>query len=369
MKVAFFIGGLNRGGAETLLLDTFRRRDIHPFDCILIYRNDGELTDAFRATGVPMFRVRPGRLKVGYIHSLRAVLRRENVDILHTQTLLNAFLGLFCVGLSRRRLVATFHGFFFSKTYRLLAHLVIWFADASVFVSGFVREWYIRHTLFACRQKCHVVYNGIDFSKFETQYPVPDFLESAGSASRNADVTLVMVGNFVSGRSQRFICRCIKGIRRSGTENFRFCFIGRRSESEPERYDECVRFCTENGLLDRVLFLGERNDVPAILQHADGFVYSSDHDTFGIAVVEAIAAGVPVIVNDWNVMQEVTDDGRWARLYKTGDEDSCVEAMKELIKNPERFKEEARINSGKVRERFSIERHISRLFDIYSATV
>ena len=94
MKVAYFIGSLNRGGTETLVLDTFRRKEVAPYESILVYRKEGDLSEAYRATGVPMFRIQPTGLKLGYIPKLRRLLRKEGVDILHTQTHLNAFLGI-----------------------------------------------------------------------------------------------------------------------------------------------------------------------------------------------------------------------------------------------------------------------------------
>ena len=85
-------------------------------------------------------------------------------------------------------------------------------------------------------------------------------------------------------------------------------------------YDECVTYCQQNSLLDKVSFLGSRDDVPTILQQLDAFVYATDHDTFGIGVVEAMAVGIPVFVNDWEVMTEITDNGKFATLYKSKDE-------------------------------------------------
>ena len=361
MKVAYFIGSLNRGGTETLVLDTFRQRAALPYDAVLIYRNEGNLSEDYRSTGVPMIRIKPKGLKLAYFFQLRSALKREGVDILHTQTLLNAFLGLFCVAFSRTRLVASFHGLHTSLIMRVFAHLVIWFADACVFVSEYVRKWYLQHTLFASGKRCHVVYNGIDWSKLDREEPVPDFLDT-GSPSV---VNLAMVGSFVGGRSQKFVCQSLARLPDTGVGNFRFFFVGRRSEAEPERYDECVRFCEEHGLTDRVHFLGERKDVPAMLQHIDGFVYASVHDTFGIAVVEAIAAGVPVVVNDWEVMKDITDNGKWAFLYQTGDVDSCAKVLAELIADPACFKASAQEHAGEIRTRFSIERHIRGLFEVY----
>ena len=369
MRVAYFIGSLNRGGTETLVLDTFRRRDVAPFECILIYRNDGDLTEEYRATGVSMFRNKPHGSKLGYIRKLRGLLKRERVDILHTQTLLNAFLGLFCVCFSHTKLVASFHGFFPSFKDRLLSHFVIWFADASVFVSKYVCKWYLRNTFFASKQRCHVVYNGVDFSKFDIKYPCPEFLENRASVSIGQHLNLAMVGSFVSGRSQLFICQCLKRLHDNGEKGFHFFFVGKHSKAEPELYDDCIKFCRDNGLLNRIHFLGGREDVPAILQHIDGFVYASVNDTFGIAVIEAIASGVPVLVNDWDVMCEITSNGGLADLYKSHDVEDCVTKLQKLIANNHDYKAHAVVKAGVARRKYSIEKHIQSLFQVYQKVV
>lgn len=66
-------------------------------------------------------------------------------------------------------------------------------------------------------------------------------------------------------------------------------------------------------------FLGLWDDVPSLLATMDAFVYATRHDSFGIAVVEAMASRVPTFVNDWGVMNELTKGGRYATLYKTDD--------------------------------------------------
>lgn len=369
MKVAFFIGSLSRGGMETLVLDTFRKRGIAPFDCILIYRNDGDLSDDYRATGVPMFRIKPTGNPLGYLSSLCRLLKQENVDVFHTQTVMNGLIGVFCKCFTHVRLVASFHGFLSKLKYKIYTHLVMWSADASVFVSSYEREWYVNHILFASKRRCHVVYNGIDFSKFDNETRVPDFLRDKDS-SDSGILQMAMVGNFVSGRSQIFLCQALKTLRDRGKHDFRFYFIGKRSAKEPERYDACVGFCGENQLLDsHIFFLGGRGDIPAILPHLDAFVYSTECDSFGIAVVEAMAAGIPVIVNDWEVMKEISDNGAFASLYKTLDAEDCADRIEELADNLAERKAAARNVAGTVRDRFSIENHILNLHAVYESAM
>lgn len=363
MKVAYFIGSLNRGGTEMLVLDTFRKRHLAPFDIILVYRNEGDLSADYRATGVPMFRIKPGRLKIGYLTQLRRLLKREGVDVLHTQTLWNALLGVFCTCFSKIRLVASFHGFITYFINRLVAPFVMLGADSTVFVSEYEREWYLKHVLFTSEKRSHVVYNGIDFSKFDCAYPAPAFLHEQDSTGI---VSMAMVGNFVRGRSQHFLCDVLKAYRDGGGERIRLYFIGKPAPNEPERYEECLQFCRENGLLDSsVFFLGGRSDVPAILQHVDAFVYSSDYDTFGIAVVEAMASGIPVLVNDWTVMKEITDQGSLAALYRTRDVEDCLSKLNDLTDHIEERKSMAKDVAAIVRRRFSIENHIVNLNKVY----
>lgn len=365
MKVAYFIGSLNRGGTETLVLDTFRRKEEAPFDSILVYRSEGELSDAYRATGVPMFRVKPPKFKIGYVTKLRRLLKEEEVDVLHTQTHLNAFLGVFCTLFSRVRLVVSFHGFTLSLMDRVYTQLALWGADASVFVSKYVQDWYLRRNFCVPRKRCSVVYNGIDFSKFDKEYDIPDFLKK-DIASSSGMVKMAMVGNFSSARSQLLVCQALKILNDRNAGNFRFYFVGKRTNNEPEEFDNCVNYCRENGLLDKtVFFLGGRNDVPAILKHMDAFVYATNRDTFGIAVVEAVASGLPAIVNDWDVMKEVTNNGEWAALYQTHNVDDCAAKMEEFMSNMAQRKEVALRNAEVVRHRFGIENHMQNLSKVY----
>jgi glycosyltransferase involved in cell wall biosynthesis len=105
--------------------------------------------------------------------------------------------------------------------------------------------------------------------------------------------------------------------------------------------------------------------VPELLKEMDLFVYASRCDTFGIAVAEAVATGMPVMVNDWDVMREVTAEGKWAWLYPSGNVDALFDLYTEFIQHPDTFVDKAIEHAHAVREAYSIEKHVETLNSIY----
>ena len=92
-------------------------------------------------------------------------------------------------------------------------------------------------------------------------------------------------------------------------------------------------------------------------------------DTFGIAVIEALSAGLPVIANDWDVMKEISDGGRYFTLFQSGDAQDCCDKMQDLIAHLETRKEEAARNAAAVKATYSIENHIAALNQVYEKTL
>ena len=77
-------------------------------------------------------------------------------------------------------------------------------------------------------------------------------------------------------------------------------------------------------------------------------------------------SGVPVLVNDFEVMREITQDGTLATLYKSNNIEDCSEKMLELINHIDEYKEMAKTKVQKVKELYSIDNHINSLMHLYS---
>lgn len=368
MKIAHLLGSLNRGGTETLMLDLFRNAGQAPFTMIGVYRKGGNLEQLFLSSGIRMFRMSPANLWgiPAYLIRLRKVIQREQVQIVHTHQRIDAiYAGLAVLGTSIR-VVQTFHEYACSGNYfeGLLIRQSLRVARMNLFVSDALKQSYRNHFSRLNQDNAKTIYNGIDFSKF-TRTPGGSLRQECGAGPQT--LLFGMVGNFVEARDQLTICRFLTLLEKTGVD-FHFFFIGKKNDKRPEYYETCVNFCTVNGLDQKVTFAGLREEVPALLLQMDAFIYATRQESFGIAVAEAIAAGIPVFASDHPAILEVTRGGTLASLFKTGDAEDLLMKFRPFLQNPAPWIENAKSNGELLRELYSIENHISELDTLYKST-
>ena len=224
MKVAYLIGSLNRGGAETLLLDIFRKADNAPFEMMVIHRKGGMYEQEFMQLKPKCLKIAPrrGRL-ISYLRQLRKRLDEEHVTMIHAFYRLDVvYAWLATIGL-RIPIVVTFHGYTGSECgwgmslfYRVVMHM----ADKLCFVSEEQMKRYEKRYGSAVRKKGVILYNGIDFTKLDCIKPCEDLTLEIGNLTfaKSSGIRLCMVGNFNSVRSQIVVCKALHKVKVNSEE-------------------------------------------------------------------------------------------------------------------------------------------------------
>jgi glycosyltransferase involved in cell wall biosynthesis len=379
MKIAYLLGSLNRGGTETLLLDVFRNVIQNQLDAVGIYRETGNMESDFLKCGVPVYKINFKKNLLKGLFDLRKTLKEEDVQIVHAQQPIDALFGRIASTGTSIKVLLTIHGYDFEQNMlgKYILHYIIRRTDLNIYVSDTQRQYYqMKYHLNSNKQK--LVYNGISFDKLITA-EVSEKNKSMTSyhpksihgvdireeLSLTHDSLLIgTVGNFNDVRTQITLCRFLNLLKKENVD-FQFIFIGGRDENKPQLFDQCVEYCTQNALSGSVSFLGIRNDVPQILPQLNAFIYSSEHDTFGLAVIEAMAVGIPVFVNDWNVMLEITQNGKFATLYKTDDEQDLLRKFMLFLQNRIAYQTLAIDAVDFVLQKYNIELHIKNLKEVY----
>lgn len=111
----------------------------------------------------------------------------------------------------------------------------------------------------------------------------------------------------------------------------------------PER-ESCERLCEEKGISEKVVFLGNSNEVDKILCFSDLFLLPSEKESFGLAALEAMSCGVPVISSDTGGLPEVNIQGVSGYLSEVGNVAEMAENSLKILESDEtlqKFKNQA----------------------------
>ena len=119
------------------------------------------------------------------------------------------------------------------------------------------------------------------------------------------------------------------------------------------------------GLTGRVRFLGWQQDLGPIFRSWDIFALPSLEEGFGLAALEAMAAGLPVVASAVGGLPELIEHGRTGWLVPPGDSTALANRLRELVSNPALRREMGLAGATRARDNFSVDRMVAAIAGIY----
>ena len=141
----------------------------------------------------------------------------------------------------------------------------------------------------------------------------------------------------------------------------RFAIVG-----DGELRSDLERYAQELGIAERVLFAGARDDIPDVLASLDVFALTSRFEGLCLAVIEAQAAGVPVVATPVGGIKETVVDGETGLLVPVGDAAGLAERIRFLLGHPDE-RERLAGNARRAAERFSVDAMVAETLRLYAA--
>lgn len=177
---------------------------------------------------------------------------------------------------------------------------------------------------FNIKNDLEVIYNFIDRSKFQREYD-PKLKKHYGELD---DIFLVHVSNF---RPVKRIMDVIKAWELANSQNpkIKLLLIG----DGPER-QKAEEYCRE-GNCGSIHFLGKRDGINRLLSICDVFLLPSEKESFGLAALEAMACGVPVVSSDTGGIPEVNINGETGYTYSLGNVHGMAAGILNIVKDKE----------------------------------
>lgn len=311
----------NFGGQERRLLHEARLLKEAGHRPLLAIPPDAELFRRAVQEGVEAFAVRMrNAVSPSAVLKLWSIVRKCRVDIIYSHSGKDSTLGGICSILSgvplvrsRELLTPVKH----ASSYNLLPKRVLACSEA-------VRR--------------HLIDAGADEKKVFVQYPpvaTAGFRDAAAARGRirkelhleSSFPVIACVAGFRPEKRQEDLVRAMPAIC-SDFPAARLLLIG----SGPA-YEDLRTLAHSLGIAESVLFTGEREDVPSLLGAADIFVLPSALEPFGMSPVEAMAAGVPVVVTATGGLAEIVTDGIDGLHAPVCSPDGLAEAVIRLAKD------------------------------------
>lgn len=301
----------------------------------------------------PLFTFPPYDLALA--NQMAVVAESHGLDLLHVHYAIpHATAGF----LARRmlgdqaplRLVTTLHGTDITllgshPSFQRIVEFSINASDAVTVVSQFLRTQTLN--TFRIQRRLEVIPNFIDPGVFKPPR------ERAAAALRarlaaEGEFLLVHVSNFRPAKNAPAVVQIVAEVARHLP--VRLLLIGHGPD-----VDRCAHLARVLGVADRVHFLGEQADVARLLAVADLFLLPSRNEAFGLAALEAMACGVPVIATQIGGLPEVVEHGRTGYLFHPDDVEGMVQAVLDLLSDPVRLESFSSAAADAARTRFAAE--------------
>ena len=363
MNILHFLDTVNRGGAETLVLDVCRNAGKFGLNVSFAHAGGGALETDFKHSGVRYFRLHR-RLPFDpmLVSALRKIIKDNEINIVHTHQAVEALHALTATIGTKTKVVLTHHGIVPDRKNLLATRFLIPRVAHNILVGQESKKNYEREFNFKFSSTTSVIYNGVDEQRLQ-----PSGTDFRAELKLPNDVFLIgMIGNFYAEprKDQATICRALPKIL-AELPNIYCIFAGKTVDGAEEKLAECVQICAENNISDKVHFLGGRGDVPDILHALDVFINSSLAEGLPIAVNEAMLAGVPTILSDIAPLLEASNNGKFAEIFEVGDENHLSEKVLKLLKDESLRKDLSNRANQFAKNNFSIEAHLNNLKRLY----
>lgn len=339
MKVLHLINYLGSGGAEKLLEDLIPRMnqlDDIQADVLLLTDENNVFYDSFIKKGI---RVDIIKYKNMYdprnILEIKKYICKEKYDIVHSHT----FPTQYWVALSRLilrnrnvKFITTEHSTHNRRRekfyFRPIDKFVYSNYDVIISITEKTRENLINWIDPKQKNidKHIVIENGVDIEKIKNALPYKK-VDLVSGIDENTKL-LCMVGRFFKEKDQPTLIKAVNKL----SDDIHLILIG-----EGPLINENKELANQLGISERVHFLGFRQDIPEILKTVDIVVLSSHWEGFGLAAMEGMAAGKPVIASDVPGLAEVV--GESGILFNKGDSMELSDKIKILFKNQKVYDE------------------------------
>lgn len=292
------------------------------------------------------------------------VFQQEGLDLLHVHYAIphatSAILARDMVAPKKMPVVTTLHGTDITlvgkdPSFSEITRYSINKSDAVTAVSDYLTD--LTHEQFDLTQDIQRIYNFVDTKIFDIQgdkRPCPQ--EAFGF---HGETVFIHMSNFREVKRPLDVVEIFKQVHEARPDT-RLLMVG-----DGPLYNACRMKVKEYALQEAVKFLGKQEDVVSILQMSDVMLFPSQVESFGLAPLEAMACGIPVVASNSGGVPEVVEHGQCGFLADVGDVDTMAKYSIQLVEDCQLRSQMGQAGRARAEEFFSPSQIVSEYEDLY----
>lgn len=360
IKVLYLLNFAGKAGTERYVETLVRYLDHNKIEAHFAYNVEGLLVERLQELGVPCRRIEMRRrFDFRAAKELAELCKAWDIDLVHCHYLREHYTALlakkYCPSL---KVVYTSH-----------------FVMANDPITRLSNRWLDKRQdriIAVCnRGKEQLIANGWSGDRIEVVFNAVDPAVWAGDRSESTlrqelglpedQFVMLCASRFAADKGHKYLIDSVKRLTAITQVPFTLVLAG-----DGPLLEQTQNQVKELGLEDCVRFIGFRKDIKNLYKGADLYVNSSEHEALSYLIIEAMAAGLPVIATDMAGNGDiVNDDTRCGLLVAYDDPVSMSDAMKRLMEDKNLLERCRRRALETVEERFEINKWMAQTFGVY----
>lgn len=366
MKILHLINTLSAGGAELHLLTLCRYLKQQGVEVIVTClreqtKGSRSLRPEFEQEGIKVLNLQAdSRYDWRFLSKFIHLLKEEKPDILHTHLPRADFAGFLAkLFFNSIRWICSIHDIYsksWSGRWFLPMFNFVWrHADALIAISHAVEDWLIQERRIPS-EKITVIHYGIEVERFAQ--PNFDFQKAQGLTTHKV---IGSIGRLEPRKGHDVLIRAMPNVLKQ-IPNGILIIAGH----DPWGYGSILHSMIDKlGLNNQVRLLGFQADIPSFLHALDVFAFASSSEGFGQVLIEAMAAGKPVVASRIAPITEIVVDGETGILVKPESPEDFAQAISYLLSHPEKGQAMGLRGSMLVEKNFSVQRMVKETLQVY----
>jgi glycosyltransferase involved in cell wall biosynthesis len=352
MRILFILHSHKSGGAEKHAFTLMRALRKLDHDIFFAGPTDSWIGEKAQTDAIPCIHVPMHGLPDIWSHArVLWSIKKFKIDLVHAHLTRGAFYGGIDSKLAGIPSISTAHSTNTWKHFKYSRRIIA--------VSEAVRTSLIEKGL--DREKIATIYNGVPHcAKTTFQQRIE---KRAGFNLGDKDVGLFMAARFIKDKGHDILVRALAGLLQNSPPLCVHLFLA--GEIEGPWADHIKHLVSKHDLTKNVHFLGLRDDIAEILPCMDIFVMPSRREAISLAILEACAAGLPVIGAAVGGIPEAVDNGESGLLFPSGDFAALALCIRKLANNPQQRKEMGEKARQLFDKKFTLPDMVEKTLDVY----